>query len=73
MTVSIRLNDHDDALIRQYASFNNISVSELFRQSVIRRIEDEYDLKAYEDAKSEFEKNPTTYSLDEIKAEFGII
>ncbi len=73
MTVSVRLNDQDDAIIRQYAAFNNISVSELFRQSVLRRIEDEYDLKAYEEAKAEFGKDPKTYSMDEIKAEFGIV
>ena len=73
MTVSVRLNEQDDAIIRQYASFNNIPVSELFRQSVLRRIEDEYELKAYEEAKAEFDRNPKTYSMDEIKAEFGIV
>jgi hypothetical protein len=70
MTVSVRLNKQEDAIIRQYASLNNISLSDLFRQSVMQRIEDEYDLKAYEKAKAEYEKDPKTYTLDEIKAEF---
>lgn len=71
MTVSVRLNSQDYEIISRYASSNNISVSELFRRSVLRRIEDEYDLKAYEDAKAEFDKDPKTYSMDEIKAEFS--
>lgn len=71
MTVSVRLNSQDYEIISRYASSNNISVSELFRQSVLRRIEDENDLKAYEEAKAEFDANPKTYSMDEIKAEQG--
>ena len=47
MTISLRLSDEDTALIKKYAELNRMSVSELIRQSVIERIEDEYDLKAY--------------------------
>lgn len=33
------------------------------------RIEDEYDLKAYEEAMAEFKKNPVTYSHEEVWSE----
>jgi len=46
MTISLRLSDEDTALIKKYAELNRMTVSELIRQSVIERIEDEYDLKA---------------------------
>ena len=72
MTISLRLNDEDMKLIKTYAEINGISVSELVRSSVIEKIEDEYDLKAYEKAISEYRKNPVTYSLDEIEREIGM-
>ena len=43
-----------------------MSVSELVRRSVIERIEDEYDLKAYEEAMAEYKKNPVTISHEEV-------
>ncbi len=72
MTFSLRLSDQDSALIKKYAELKKVSVSELLRQSVMERIEDEYDLKLYEKAMAEFEKNPVTYSLDEVEKELGL-
>lgn len=72
MTISLRLSEEDTALIKKYAELNRMSVSELIRQSVIERIEDEYDLKSYEKAMAEHKKNPVTYSLDEVERELGL-
>lgn len=66
MTVSLRLNDADSMLIKKFAELNGMTVSELVRQSVLERIEDEYDLKAYEKAMAEYKKNPVTYSHAEV-------
>ena len=71
MTFSLRLNEADTQLIKSYAALRGISVSELLRTSVIERIEDEYDLKLYEQAMAEHKKNPVTYSLDDIERELG--
>ena len=72
MTISLRLNESDTMLFKKYAKLNGITVSELVRRSVIEHIEDEYDLKAYEEAMAEFKKNPVTYSLDEVEKELGL-
>lgn len=72
MTISLRLNDEDTQLIKKYAEINNISISELFRQTVLERIEDEYDLECYNKAMEEYKKNPVTYSLDEVKKKLGL-
>lgn len=72
MTISIRLNEADMMLFRRYAELNGITLSELVRRSVIERIEDEYDLIAYEGALAEFKANPVTYSLDEVEKELGL-
>lgn len=72
MTISVRLNDEDTVLIQKYAELNGMSVSELVRQAVLERIEDEYDLKAYEKAAQAFRANPVTYTLDEVERELGL-
>ena len=39
----------------------------LIRQTVLERIEDEYDLKAYEKAMAEYQANPVAYPHDEVR------
>ena len=72
MTISLRLNNADSELVKAYAEMNGISVSELLRRSVMERIEDEFDLKAYEEAMAEYRKNPVTYSLEEVIEELDL-
>lgn len=72
MTISLRLNPQDTKLIQDYAKLKNISVSELFRQAVLERIEDEIDIKAYNKAMAAYKKDPVTYSLDEVEKELGL-
>ena len=66
MSISLRLNDEEDALFRKYAAFKKMSVSEMIRETVLQRIEDEYDLEAYDMAVEEYRKNPVTYSHREV-------
>ena len=72
MTISVRLSDKDTELIKAYADMNNMSLSELVRKAILEKIEDEYDLKAYYEAMEEYNKNPTTYTLDEVEKELGL-
>lgn len=72
MTISVRLNDKDMELIKTYAEMNNISLSDLIRNAVLEKIEDEYDLECYEKAIEEYRKNPKTYTLEEVKEELGL-
>ncbi len=72
MTVSVRLSEQDEMLIKKYAELNNISLSDLIRSAVLEKIEDEYDLETYNKAIKEYHKNSKTYTLDEIKKELDI-
>lgn len=72
MTISLRLTEEDSLLIKKYAEINKISVSDLIRQSVLERIENEYDLECFDKAMAEYKKNPVTYSLDEMEKELGL-
>ena len=44
MTISVRLNEKDTKLIQTYAKMHNISLSDLIRNAVLEKIENEYDL-----------------------------
>ena len=72
MTISLRLKESDAALIRKYAELTGKSVSELIRESVLSRIEDEYDLQAYEKAMAAYESDPQTYTLEQVEKELGL-
>lgn len=72
MTISLRLSERDGDLFKRYADMNGISVSELVRQSVLSRIEDEFDLQLYDQALAEYRKNPVTYSLADVEKELGL-
>ena len=72
MTISVRLSDKDTELIKAYADINNISLSDLVRNAVLEKIEDENDLECYKKAIEEYKKNPKTYTLDEVEKELGL-
>ncbi len=72
MTISVRLNEKDTELIKTYAKMNDISLSDLIRDAVIEKIEDEYDLKSFKKALEEYKKDSTTYSLEDVKRELEL-
>lgn len=72
MTISLRLSDEDSLLIKKYAELNRLSVSDLIRQTVMERIETEYDLEMFDKAMAEYKKNPVTYSLTDVERELGL-
>ena len=71
MTISLRLNNEDAALIRKYADMKGISVSELVRRSVLDQIEDEFDLKLYQRGMKAYRDDPTN-TLDEVESELSL-
>ena len=72
MTISVRLSEKDTELIKAYADINNMSLSDLIRNAVIEKIEDEYDLECYKKAIEEYRNNPKTYTIEEVKKELGV-
>lgn len=70
-TVSLRLNDRDDAIIRKYAEIHNMDLSSFIRQAVLEKIEDEYDLTLF-DKVWEQEKDEERISHEQVKKELGL-
>ena len=72
MTISLRLSEQDALLIKKYAEINGLSISELVRQAVLEKIENEFDVKAYKDAMDQLKEDNTTYSLSEVEKKLGL-
>lgn len=72
MAFSIRLTDQEKSLAESYARLHSMSVGEAFKQALFEKIEDEYDLKVYEEAYAEYLKDPVTYSFDEVMRELEL-
>lgn len=70
--LSIRLNPEVEKELKEVAEFEGLSVSDYVRNIINEKLEDMYDLRIYEKSKAEFDKNPVTYSLDEVMDEIGI-
>lgn len=66
MMISLRLNDEDMNLVKKYVELHKMTISKLIRESVLDRIEDELDLKAYEKSIAEYKSNPITYTHEEV-------
>ncbi len=72
MAISLRLSNNEKSLIKNHASLHNIRISELFRQAVMEKIEDEYERQCYDNAMKLYSEDQTTYTLDEVEKELGL-
>lgn len=70
-TISVRLSEKDDELIRKYAELNDIDLSSLVREAVIEKIEEDYDLTLF-DKVWEMEKGKDRVSHEDLKRELGL-
>jgi uncharacterized protein (DUF1778 family) len=71
-TVSLRLSEEENDLFKRYADIKNMSLSDMMRKAVVEKIEDEYDLSAYNRALAAHKANPVTYTLDEVEESLGL-
>lgn len=69
-TLTLRLAESEKRVLADYAKTFGMSVSEFVRTTALARIEDELDLVVWEDAKREFDADPTTLSADEISSKY---
>ena len=73
MIVSIRMTQEEKELASAYAKLSGLSLSEAIKRAYFEKIEDEYDIALADDTLKEYERDPKTYTLDEVKKMFGLI
>jgi RHH-type transcriptional regulator, rel operon repressor / antitoxin RelB len=72
MPISVRLSPKELQLIKRYAELQGVSISDLIRQTLFEKIEDDVDIILYEKARKAFNKHPKTISMDDVLAMFEI-
>ena len=71
--ISIRTTEEEKELIKSYADFYGVSVSDFVKTSVIERIEDMFDLRSIEEYEQNRRDGSTeTYSINEVKKQLGL-
>ena len=63
-TMTIRMDDNDAELVRKYARFEGVTLSDFARNAIMEKIEDAHDLQGLRDAIAH--DTGERYSLDEI-------
>lgn len=66
LTRSIRLNDADNALFESYANAKGISFSELCKNAIREKIEDELDLKTANESYGDYLEDKETISHETL-------
>ena len=59
-------------LINVSAIFNNKTITQVVKEAILEKIENEFDLNELNKAIEEYEKNPISYSSDEVWKILGI-
>ncbi|MFM9412860.1 type II toxin-antitoxin system RelB family antitoxin [Peptococcus simiae] len=62
-TITTRVNAEEKDLIQSYARFFGLSVSDFIRQTVIEKIEDEWDIQVADEAYQNYLENPSDIVL----------
>lgn len=67
MVISIRMSNEEKEIAENYAKRHGVSLSKAMKNAFFEKIEDEYDFAIADAALREYEKNPKTYTLEEMK------
>lgn len=66
-TMTIRMSEDDANLVRKFAKFEGVTISDFARTAILEKIEDAYDLEELRHAIAE--DNGERFSIDEILEE----
>ena len=66
------MTEEEKQLADAYAKLNGISLSEAIKRAYFEKIEEEYDIALADSALREYEKNPKTYTHEELKKKLGL-
>ncbi|MFS1538106.1 MAG: type II toxin-antitoxin system RelB family antitoxin [Candidatus Phlomobacter fragariae] len=73
--LTIRISREDKELLKDFAAFNGVSVSNLLRQSALERIENEIDIRLYQRANKIMKEmtDDDVISHDELICNLGLV
>ena len=66
-TMTVRMNKQDAELVRKFAQFEGVTISDFARTAILEKIEDSYDLQELREAIAQ--DSGERFSIDDIIAE----
>ena len=70
--LSVRMSDEEYQALETYASAQGISMNQAIKDAFFEMLEDRYDVAAFDHAYAAFQRDPKTYSHEEMAKELGI-
>ncbi len=66
-TMTVRMNEQDAELVRKFAQFQGVTISDFARTAILEKIEDSYDLQELRQAIAQ--DTGERFSIDEVLTE----
>ncbi|QDQ97180.1 type II toxin-antitoxin system RelB family antitoxin [Tomitella fengzijianii] len=66
-TMTVRMNEQDAELVRKFAQFEGVTISDFARTAILEKIEDSYDLQELREAIAQ--DSGERFSIDEVLTE----
>lgn len=67
-TITVRMNDEEERMYKEYAILKNIPLSTLLKEALQEKIEDEFDIKLILEYEQKLEKGEVEFiNLDKVK------
>jgi len=67
---SVRMTDDEQVALKAFADFHGMPLSTLLKETLIERMEDEYDIQLAEKVLAE--DDGTRYTLADMRARYGL-
>ena len=64
--IIVTLSNAEHEVLSKYAKTNSLSMDKAIKNAFFEKLEDEYDIGLFDQAYSEYLKDPKTYSLKEV-------
>lgn len=68
-TMTVRMNEEDAELVRRFAHFEGITISDFARNAILEKIEDVYDLQELREAVAQ--DSGERFSIDDVVSELS--
>ena len=68
-TMTVRMNEQDAELVRKFAQFEGVTISDFARTAILEKIEDSYDLQELREAIAQ--DTGERFTIDEVLTELA--
>lgn len=68
---TLRMTNHEKEMLRDYAKAHGISMANALKSAFFDMLEDQFDIRAADEAYEEYREDPETISMVDMKAKYS--